>query len=121
VSDLDQPGAPGSNTGHGHVYPRPDGARARCGGPALCGKCAADLARKSGAQQGSDSDPAGIAGHRTRLHRLVDGERDDLWNAGCARCAVSVSGTEWEARMWQLGHDAALRAHARGAPLASEW
>jgi hypothetical protein len=34
------------NSGHGHVYPRPDKARARCGGPALCGKCAADAARK---------------------------------------------------------------------------
>lgn len=28
--------------GHGHVYPRPDGARARCGGPALCSRCRAD-------------------------------------------------------------------------------
>lgn len=26
--------------GHGHVHPRPDGVKARCGGPALCGKCA---------------------------------------------------------------------------------
>lgn len=44
---LDQPGAPGQNTGHGHVYPRPDGARARCGGPGLCRQCAADAARKN--------------------------------------------------------------------------
>lgn len=44
---INQPGAPGSNTGHGHVFPRPDGARARCGGPALCGSCRADAARKS--------------------------------------------------------------------------
>lgn len=25
--------------GHGHVVPRPDGARARCGGVALCRQC----------------------------------------------------------------------------------
>lgn len=30
--------------GHGHVTPRPDGARARCGGPACCPACARELA-----------------------------------------------------------------------------
>lgn len=25
--------------GHGHVVPRPDGAKARCGGPGLCSTC----------------------------------------------------------------------------------
>jgi hypothetical protein len=30
--------------GHGHVVPRPDGAKARCGGPALCSVCAKELA-----------------------------------------------------------------------------
>lgn len=37
------------NTGHGHVYPRPDGMKARCGGPGLCCVCRQDLA---------ESDPA---------------------------------------------------------------
>lgn len=32
----------GANTGHGHVRPRPDGAKARCGGPALCAECKAE-------------------------------------------------------------------------------
>jgi hypothetical protein len=27
------------NTGHGHVRPRPDGVRMRCGGPAVCREC----------------------------------------------------------------------------------
>lgn len=31
--------------GHGHVIPRPDGVKARCGGPALCSVCAAELAQ----------------------------------------------------------------------------
>ena len=35
---------PGTNTGHGHVWERPDGVRARCGGPGLCKKCAVDQA-----------------------------------------------------------------------------
>jgi hypothetical protein len=29
---------------HGHVNPRPDGSKTRCGGPRLCKKCAAELA-----------------------------------------------------------------------------
>lgn len=36
--------APGTNQGHGHLWERPDGVKARCGGPALCAKCAQDLA-----------------------------------------------------------------------------
>ena len=30
------------NTGHGHVYPRPDGLKARCGGPGICTECTRD-------------------------------------------------------------------------------
>ena len=33
---------PGTNSGHGHVFPRPDGVKARCGGPAICPECAHD-------------------------------------------------------------------------------
>lgn len=29
----------GTNTGHGHVWARPDGVKARCGGPGLCKEC----------------------------------------------------------------------------------
>ncbi|HET8687638.1 MAG TPA: hypothetical protein VFM18_13385 [Methanosarcina sp.] len=31
-----------SNLGHGHVIPRPDGFRARCGGPSFCKVCRAE-------------------------------------------------------------------------------
>lgn len=30
--------------GHGHVTPRPDGSKCRCGGPALCTTCAEEKA-----------------------------------------------------------------------------
>lgn len=30
--------------GHGHVVPRADGAKAKCGGPLLCGVCAREFA-----------------------------------------------------------------------------
>lgn len=35
------------NFGHGHVYPRPDGVKMRCGGPGLCPRCSDDLAKKT--------------------------------------------------------------------------
>lgn len=40
----------GTNTGHGHVWPRPDGVKARCGGPGLCAQCSRDEARLGAAQ-----------------------------------------------------------------------
>lgn len=40
------------NTGHGHVFPRPDGVRARCGGPGICLDCSRDLARKNAQENG---------------------------------------------------------------------
>ncbi len=35
--------APGTNAGHGHVWERPDGIKARCGGPNICRECSADM------------------------------------------------------------------------------
>ena len=36
---------PGTNSGHGHVYRRPDGVKVRCGGPSICPECAKELAQ----------------------------------------------------------------------------
>lgn len=36
---------PGTNTGHGHVWRRPDGIRARCMGPGGCLVCSEDKVR----------------------------------------------------------------------------
>jgi hypothetical protein len=33
----------GTNEGHGHVWSRPDGMRARCGGSNMCSGCRADM------------------------------------------------------------------------------
>ncbi len=49
------------NGGHGHVTPRADGVRARCGGPALCGECAKELA----AQQPQPLETPARIGART--------------------------------------------------------
>ncbi|MCW3734882.1 hypothetical protein K6Y81_05905 [Burkholderia cenocepacia] len=34
------------NSGHGHVFPRPDGRKAKCGGPVVCAVCAVDLVKQ---------------------------------------------------------------------------
>lgn len=46
---------PGSNTGHGHVWPRPDGSRARCGGVGMCKQCSSDWAAYGVPGPGRDS------------------------------------------------------------------
>jgi hypothetical protein len=58
------------NTGHGHVFPRPDGLRARCGGPGICPDCARDLVRKQ--EREGQPWPTGM--------RLHDGEN---WTVAC--------------------------------------
>jgi len=37
-----------SNTGHGHVYPRIDGVRMRCGSPGFCDECNRDFVKRYG-------------------------------------------------------------------------
>lgn len=38
-----------AETGHGHVRPRKDGLKARCGGPGICGTCALEAAQERAA------------------------------------------------------------------------
>ncbi len=54
---------PAPDCGHGWVYPRADGVKARCGGPAICPKCRIDAAAKQGAAiaQPAEPCPIGIA------------------------------------------------------------
>ena len=44
MGEQAKPNHYGTNSGHGHVWARPDGAKARCGGPKMCPQCARDLA-----------------------------------------------------------------------------
>lgn len=34
---------PGTNSGHGYAWRRPDGVLARCGGPSICQECSSDV------------------------------------------------------------------------------
>lgn len=42
----------GTNAGHGHVWPRPDGVKARCGGPGLCTGAARPSTSEGGVDRG---------------------------------------------------------------------
>lgn len=48
----------GPNSGHGHVRARPDGVRARCGGPRLCVVCWKEEASMKVADQRADAERA---------------------------------------------------------------
>lgn len=49
------------NTGHGYVYARSDGVKARCGGPGLCAQCNRELAAAKAASTAMQMMPAGDA------------------------------------------------------------
>ncbi|MFG8451411.1 hypothetical protein ACEORT_20005 [Pseudomonas aeruginosa] len=57
----------GTNVGHGHVFPRADGVKMRCGGPALCSECAADAYRARAAL--AQPSPAQAEQHWPKLEK----------------------------------------------------
>lgn len=46
-----------AQSGHGHVVPRADGKKARCGGIALCPQCSTDKARLDAAREQHEQQP----------------------------------------------------------------
>ncbi|MFW4644523.1 hypothetical protein ACOAQN_13735 [Pseudomonas aeruginosa] len=60
----------GANVGHGHVFPRADGVKMRCGGPGLCSECTADASRARAAL--AQPSPAGEYGD------AYQGAREDI-------------------------------------------
>lgn len=95
---------PGSNTGHGHVWPRPDRLLARCGGPPMCQGCAADQQRW-GASGAPATEPARefkvvmndlpMTWHRSVYAVIYDGKPDAWFGSDHARAdayAQSIGG-----------------------------
>ena len=56
----------GPNNGHGHVFLRRDGARARCGGPGYCAACNSDFALRFGPLHGQIAAAEGVLAERKR-------------------------------------------------------
>lgn len=81
---IPEPSQYGTNSGHGHVWRRPDGIKVKCGGPGLCGACASDIHVAERAAPGSTrngSEPAikaievwtegyAVTGNRSPAQRL---------------------------------------------------
>jgi hypothetical protein len=49
-----------ANTGHGHVHPRPDGQKARCGGPGPCAQCTLDQQATDRTSEITETVKAGV-------------------------------------------------------------
>jgi hypothetical protein len=47
---------PVANVGHGHVYPRTDGVKMRCGGVGICSECSRDKVRKDALEKSKAKD-----------------------------------------------------------------
>lgn len=66
------------NIGHGHVYKRPDGVKARCGGPGICTECSRDLAQAEAKQRGQQSEET-VDIEKKALANLLHAVEGFLW------------------------------------------
>jgi hypothetical protein len=119
---MTMPGVP--NSGHGHVLPRPDKAKARCGGPSMCQQCAGDqeaLATNAipgtAAPQFSEGEQVAllVAGTINRLERELERTRGTA--AKLDRALTLATDTlaallkEWPETTW--AHDSVAKDNAQ--------
>lgn len=78
----------GANVGHGHVLPRADGVKMRCGGPGLCSECTADASRARAAL----AQPSPAQAEKAEVER-TEGSADLL---AIVREAVAGAYNEWK-------------------------
>lgn len=103
--------------GHGHVMPRPDGVKARCGGPALCRICQSEQAALVAQPEPS---PATAQAALVELIEAIDAQQDlQLSHPAIRRMinadhAVSV-GVRLDAA-WQAARQIAQGAQPAAAP-----
>jgi len=96
-------------SGHGHVTPRADGVKARCGGPALCPVCARELAVKEGRTVMRHHDqPSGRQPTKTRVNTVtVDcgrtGPEAVIEEHNIRRLHTLADIEEWTAELRRLG------------------
>lgn len=68
----------GMNSGHGHVWERPDGVKARCGGPGICTQCSLDLARMSNNEPPAPAPVVSSPNERAAFEKWAEPEMFDL-------------------------------------------
>ncbi len=72
--------------GHGHVTPRPDGALAKCGGPAICHACQLELEAKQAEEHSAYFADLIARYYRREIGRLM--QQAEHWAANGAPLAV---------------------------------
>lgn len=103
-----------SNTGHGHVIPRADGAKARCGGPALCLACQIEKASVKMIRTMSQSDDEFEGVCKGHIIHLSRDDPNACWYIRVAAPNGCYAYDGW----WQVGTVEAAKAEAlRGAGL----
>lgn len=89
----------GENKGHGHVYKRPDGVQARCGGPRMCTECARDLAERAGIPASAQCIDEALALEAARGAEHIAMIRAEGWRAGAEAMREAIA-KEWEDAGW---------------------
>ncbi|WP_235582705.1 hypothetical protein, partial [Pseudomonas aeruginosa] len=75
----------GANVGHGHVFPRADGVKMRCGGPGLCSECTADASRARAAL--AQPSPKCATCNGSKVVSTTDTDHNgDYIEAPCPKC-----------------------------------
>lgn len=87
-----------ANKGHGHVVPRPDGVKARCGGTAFCKVCKAELAalENPGASQAA------------KAREALEGLLDAFTNPECGEVDRKLAVKDARAALASLPQEPAL-------------
>ncbi|KXO92941.1 Uncharacterised protein (plasmid) [Tsukamurella tyrosinosolvens] len=98
MNNIDYPHYPhrDTNEGCGHVYPRPDGVRMRCGGWAGCPSCASD-AVDAATEWIAAAIPAGAPDEIKAASELLSGAASTLRrqrNSAMGAVAASVAARE---------------------------
>ena len=96
MSDFGQFSRIGTNSGHGHAWPRPDGVKARCGGVAICRECAVDNAMVGRWRKAASSSTAAE-------HGPIDPELHGLMNKIAHVLDVTFNGEDCPADKKQVG------------------
>jgi hypothetical protein len=96
VSDFGQFARIGTNAGHGYAWPRPDGAVAKCGGPALCRECGADASMVDRWRKAASASTAAE-------HGPIDPELHGLMNTLAHVLDVTLNGEDCPADKKQVG------------------
>lgn len=96
MSEFGQFSRIGTNSGHGYAWPRPDGKRMRCGGPAMCRECGADASMVARWRKAASASTAAE-------HGPIDPQLHELMNKLAHVLDVTFNGEDCPAEKKQVG------------------